>query len=609
MHKAGIAGLLVLASAILAYLPGLGGSFIFDDYPQIVHQPAFQLGSLDLEGIRSILFSFQHGIGRPIPMLSLAIDHRVWGLDPFGYKLSGLIIHALNALLVFALTRRLLAGPDGKPPERSWLPAALALAWAIHPLQVSTVLYVVQRMETLATMSVLGALLLYLSGRRRQLAGERAWPRLLLCIPVLALGLACKETAALFPVYAFCLELTVLGFGAASARTGRRWRIAYAVIALAGITAVIMLAPRFTAESAYAIRAFTAEERVLTQLRVLPMYLGWILLPQPGQYLFYYDHFPPSLGLLEPSTTLAGGVLLLLLAASALLLRRRIPLYALGVGWFLAAHLITSSYLPLELVFEHRNYFAILGVVLAVYGLARQAGALADRRILAAAGGVAMSFLFAMCLLRSATWGDPLHLALELAQNNPASPRAGTHLADTYVLLAGHAGDAFIGMAEAEYERAAALPGASPIPEQGLIILAARTGRPVKPEWWQSLLHKLQTQAIGPQEMSVVTSLLDLRQEGLAIDDGRIADAYIILASRMRLPPTQYFAFGVHALVALGDGKLANNLFQLTIDHADGNVALLAELSAYLRETGQPEAAEYIETQAGLAPGRPEGQR
>lgn len=609
MHKAGTAGLLVVVAAILAYLPGLGGSFIFDDYAQIVHQQAFQFESLDLEGIKSVLLSFRHGIGRPIPMLSFAIDRLLWGPDPFGYKLSGLAIHVLNALLMFALARRLLAGPDSVPPERPWGPAALSLAWAVHPLQVSTVLYVVQRMESLSTLFVLVALLLYLSGRRKQMAGERAWPRLLLCIPVVALGLACKETAALFPVYAFCLELTVLGFAAASARTARGWKLAYAATAVAGTIAVIALAPGFTSESAYAIRPYTAMERVMTQLRVLPMYLGWILWPQPGQYIFYYDQYLASHGLLDPPTTLAGGMLLALLAASALLLRQRIPLYALGVAWFLAAHLITSSYVPLELVFEHRNYFAIFGVLLAVYGLARKASALADIRVLATAGGLALGFLLCMCLVRSATWGDPLHLALELAQNNPGSPRAGTQLADTYLVMAGHGDDVFITMAEAEYERAAALPGASPIPEQGLIVLAARTGRPVKPEWWQSLLHKLDSQAIGPQEMSVVTSLLDLRQAGLAIDDGHIADAYIILSNRMQLPPTQYFAFGVHALVALDDRQLANDLFQLTIDHANGNTALLAELSAHLRDTGQPEAAEYFEMRAGLSQADPESPR
>lgn len=604
-YAAGLAGLGIVAILALAYLPGLGGSFLFDDYPQIVHHEAIQLQALDLESIRAVLLSFQHGIGRPIPMLSFATDHVLWGLDPWGFKLTNLGIHAINALLVFALARQLLTFREGHAaPTATWVPAALALAWAVHPLQVSTVLYVVQRMESLATLFILIALVSYVAGRRRQALGQRAWPLLLVSALAVALGLACKETAATVPVYALALELTLLKFRAASATVSRLWRIGYAAGTIAGIVAVGVLAPQFTSESVYAIRSYTADERVLTQLRVLPMYLHWILMPQLELYRFYYDSFAHSEGLMSPPATLLGGVFLALLAASAIVLRRRIPLYALGVAWFLAAHLITSSYLPLELVFEHRNYLAIFGVVIAVFALAREAMRATAMPTRAASAMLVLGFLFSMCLIRSAAWGDPLHLALELAQNNPDSPRAGTHLADTYVLMAGQAGDGmFIDMAITEYERASRLHGASPIPEQGLIILAARSGRPVKPEWWRSLLEKLRSQPIGPQEMSVVTSLLDLRQAGLPIDDERIAEAYIVLSNRMALPPTQYFAFGLHALVTLEDKRLSNDLFQLAIDSSGGNTALLGELSAYLRSAGHPEAAAFMEARAGLAGG------
>ena len=55
-----------------------------------------------------------------------------------------------------------------------------------------------------------------------------------------------------------------------------------------------------------------------------------------------------------------------LLVAAAFALRHRLPMFSLGLFWFLGAHLLTSSVLPLELVFEHRNYFALLGVLLAI---------------------------------------------------------------------------------------------------------------------------------------------------------------------------------------------------------------------------------------------------
>ncbi|WP_146906938.1 hypothetical protein [Arenimonas daejeonensis] len=161
------------------------------------------------------LTSFRHGIGRPLPMLSFALDYAFWGGNPLGYKISGLAVHLVNALLVFVLLQRILSLLPGAVVERDRIMAGLiAAAWATHPLQVSTVLYVVQRMETLSLLFVLLALLFYLAGRTRQAEGRRGWPLLAICPPLVALGLACKETAALFPVYALALELTILRFRA-----------------------------------------------------------------------------------------------------------------------------------------------------------------------------------------------------------------------------------------------------------------------------------------------------------------------------------------------------------------------------------------------------------
>ena len=598
-------GLALLLATALAYLPGLGGGFVFDDYPHIVHQDAVHMQSLDQDSVLRALQGFRHGVGRPLPMLSFALDHLAWGLDPFGYKLSGVVIHLCNALLVFLLVARLLAhaGPTGPLPK--WPAAALlASAWALHPLQVSTVLYVVQRMETLSLMFVLLALLAYLAGRERQAHGRRGWPLIAACVPLVALGLACKETAALFPAYALALELTILGFRAQSPGTARNWRVAYGVAVAAGLAAALWLVPIYASPEVYAIRDYTALERVLTQFRVLPMYLGWILFPDPGAYLFYYDQYPPSRALLEPAGTLAGLVFLAGLAGSAWALRKSVPLYALGVLWFFAAHAITSSFVPLELVFEHRNYFAVLGVVLGVYALASRLWRPGMSPRLPLAIGLAIVVgLGGLGAIRTSTWGEPLLLAMDLAQRNPMSPRAGTGLADQYLLMARTADDPFLPLARGEYERAAALPAASPIPEQGLVILAAKLGQPADEKWWRSLVDKLATRPIGPQEMSVVTSLLDLRNEGLPIDDLWLSRAYVVLARRMALPPTQYFAFAMHASVDLRDPRLAREMLALTVEHAQGNAPLLRELSDYLHEQGFPEEAEYLRSHARPTPG------
>src|SRR3546814_17931920 len=80
---------------------------------------------------------------------------------------------------------------------------------------------------------------------------------------------------------------------------------------------------------------------------------------------FYYDWVQPSRSLLEPWTTLPAIAAVLALLGTAWSLRTRWPLFALGVFLFFAAHFIASNVVGLELAFEHRNHFALIGMVLA----------------------------------------------------------------------------------------------------------------------------------------------------------------------------------------------------------------------------------------------------
>jgi hypothetical protein len=359
--------LLLAALTVATYWPGLTGGFIFDDMAAIVQNDRLHAQHLDAESVLRAARSFEAGgsgwQSRPLPMASFAINHALGGLNPRGYKLGGLLVHAVNALLVFLLLRSVLTLP--RLGLESWaVPASgvLALLWAIHPLQVSTVLYVVQRMETMSLGFVLLALLAYLHGRRRQLAGARAWPWLLACVPLVILGLACKETALLFFGYAFVLEFALLDFAASNPAAQRNWRIAWAgAIVLALALFAFVVAPHYWSTPDFE-RDFGSAQRLLTQLRVLPMYLGQILLPLPSHMVFYYDQIQPSRGWLSPMTTLYGGLLVVVLLSCALALRKRAPLVCLGILWFFTAHALTSNVLVLELAEEHRNYFAILGV-------------------------------------------------------------------------------------------------------------------------------------------------------------------------------------------------------------------------------------------------------
>jgi hypothetical protein len=595
---------LALCALITAvFAPGLSGDFLFDDFHNIVHNSKVHATALDWSSLRRAAEAYEPGtIARPLATVSFAIDYYFGQGNPWGYKLVNVLIHVFNALLVLLLVRTLLRLA---PTRRLWPGlAALAIAaiWALHPLQVSTVLYVVQRMETLSLSFVLIGLLSYLKGRERQRAGAPGLGWLVLSFALAGIGLLSKETAALFPLYCLALEVTLLDFQAQRPQTRRALVIAYASgTALAIVVFLAAVLPHYTAPGMFEGRHFTLGERLLTQLRVLPMYLGWMLFPAPSAMTFYYDNYPVSQGLLNPVSTLLGGVLLLGLFVAAIALRKRNPLFSLGILWFFAAHTLTSNVIPLELVFEHRNYFALLGILLS-------AAALLDRLPAwprpAMTGFIACALVatFAfLTVLRTATWGNTLLLGVDLAARNPQSSRAAADLATLYVLMSDSDPQSpFYYLAMSELERASRLPYASPMPEQGLIILSSVTGQPVDPAWWSRLQHKLKTLPVGPQEMQSVSGLLERRQGGVAMDDKRLGESCAILASRRALHPYLYATCADHALTYLHDPKAALALFRQAVEHSTGDPDYIWQIVGTLKEEGHPEMAQALLAHASI---------
>ncbi len=547
--------LLALVFVVGVFWPGLGGYWLFDDYSAVYKNPQVHMRQLDWDSVRRALGGFAHGeYGRPLATVSFALNHLASGLDPWHYKLTNVLIHAFNAVLVWLLLVRLLRLPQAKLDQRlaSGVALAVALLWAIHPLQVSSVLYVVQRMETLATTFVFLSLLLYLAGRQRQLQGLRGgWPLLAAAGVTAAIGMLSKETAALAGLYALCLEVCLLRCQARDQRDRRVLLAAHAALMLVVVLGMIYLCLKYATPEVYAIRWYDAGERVLTQFRALPLYLGQMLLPTPDRMYFYYDDVVASSSLFAPMSTFYGALLLLTLLVSAVWLRRRLPLYSLGIAWFFAAHLLTSSPINLELVFEHRNYFALLGIILAAAALLCAFWRNMELRMLAVLAVVLTVGLGGLTVLRSATWGNGFLLATELQQQNPRSPRASSDLAEKYMLMSGMDPESpFYDFARREFLRGAALPHASPLPETGLLLMAAASGQPGDPAAWQSLQRKMHSNPAGVQENAAIDSLLRQYMDGLPIDAHQLDKAIATLFARRPPAPNawaSYADFLLHA--------------------------------------------------------------
>ena len=515
---------LVLLVATI-YWPGRGGGFTFDDYPNIVENARLHVTNWDQHAWLAAVFSSDSGLGhRPLAMATFALNHAFTGLDPVPMKLTNIAIHALNACLALCLLRALLAlaVPAADARRREWSARFAAAAWALHPINLMGVLFIVQRMESLCHAFVFAGLWLYLLGRRRQLAGEPGggWRIVAGIVGGTALGALCKESAVLLPLYAACVELCLLGARNAQGARDRRLLAFFGIVlVLPALLGSAWLLSKALAPTAFATRDFTLGERLLTESRVVLDYLRWTLLPSLRTFGLYHDDIAISRGLLQPVSTAFALAGLALLAAAATVVRKNRPLVALGIAWFLCAQLLTATIVPLELVFEHRNYFASLGICLVV----------ADLLLLAPRGdgarriGVLLALLWLLFLglvtqLRAREWSDPLRFTASEAAKHPQSPRATYDHARLLALATGYKpGSPLLPQAFAALEQARALPDSGILPHSALLILAARTRTPFRGEWWNDMIARLRRDPVGAQETNAIASMTRCARDGYCV--------------------------------------------------------------------------------------------
>ena len=156
-HKNIIQIILLVVLCFLIYAPSLGNGFIWDDDTNLYKNPWVQ----KTDGLQDIWFSHKIYQYYPVDFTSFWLEHKLWGLDPFGYHTVNLILHILNVLLVFWVVRKLY--------RRLAFP--VALLFTVHPIQVETVAWITERKNLLSLFFFLWAILSYLrfdSTRKRR---------------------------------------------------------------------------------------------------------------------------------------------------------------------------------------------------------------------------------------------------------------------------------------------------------------------------------------------------------------------------------------------------------------------------------------------------------
>jgi len=424
-----------------------------DDLANILENPSVRINGLDAQSLmKPIQDSLAGGrFDRPLARLTFALNWYFGKDSPQGYHVVNIVVHISTAFLLLLtaralfLTPRLRNVPRGDADFVSFLGAVL---WAANPIQTQAVTYIVQRMAAMAALFYIAGLYLYVAGRlsndrRRQLA------YFAFCALSFLMGMASKENAILLPISLFLVEVTFLQDALNRKTLFRIGGVALACGALVvTFGALLFVGGQLETVLNYGdARSFSPLERLMTQPRVILLYLSQIFYPVPTRLSIEHD-VAVSTSLLHPWTTLPSLLLIAAMNVYAVIRVRKQPLLSFGILFFFANHLIESTVVGLELVFEHRNY---LPSMFLFFPLAAGLKWLLNyyRRSSRAMAAVVAAFTTLLVVgfgtgtyIRNQAWASPRSLWEDAARKAPLSSRPLHNLAWNHYEAVGDYGTA-----------------------------------------------------------------------------------------------------------------------------------------------------------------------
>ncbi len=374
---------------------------------------------------------------RSITNFSYALNYRYSALDTTGYHIVNLGIHILCSFFVFLFVRYTVLRVDGDDIVASSSAVIASLIFAVHPIQTESVTYIYQRSTCLAAMFYMASVVAYIKFRIAENRGSK--------FVFLGIAVFAAVCAFLSKGNSYLLLLIIPLYELYFFRKFSRKSVLISLMSIIPAGAVMflyifsvkgtkifeILTLRFTE------RNFTAWERLLTESRVLVFYLSQLIYPHPSRLSLAHD-VELSKGLFSPVTTVFSVISILLIISAAVIYAPKFRIFSFGIMWFFVNHLLESTVLPLELVFEHRNYLPSAGIFMLVsYGFTKAAGALKGglkRTGFLYAVPVAVIAVFAVWTFqRNAVWADQVSIWKDAADKASGNSRAFNGLGDAYL--------------------------------------------------------------------------------------------------------------------------------------------------------------------------------
>jgi len=430
---------------ILIYSNAFQAGWHLDDNSNILLNPKIQIQDFRWPTLMGAITSVvSESINRPFARLTLAINWYFVQDRVFGYHLVNILIHCLATIILYHVVLLLFKTPNlnNMYPEQDQSIALLgALFWAIHPIQTQAVTYIIQRMTSLAALFYLLGMGLYLKGRLNGQRGNR-FSYFLAAGVCFILSAGSKENGFLFP---FTLILMEAAFFQDLMKPAVRRRLLWMTLAMGGVALFIglfgltiiadqnLLNAMF---NEFPGRYFSPWQRLLTEFRVVFLYLSLILYPVPHRLSITHD-MALSMTLIDPWTTLLALALIFIILGYSVRSLPHSPLISFAILFFFINHSLESTFLPLELIYEHRNYlpsaFIFVPIVGGVFSVYKKYG-----RTLLLKGvliGVLPLFIIGLGMgtyLRNEIWRSEKSLWEDAALKAPKSARPFQLLAQYY---------------------------------------------------------------------------------------------------------------------------------------------------------------------------------
>ena len=419
-------------------------SWHFDDEPNIRDNPNLHLKEPSWQNIKRTFFANQfepEQLYRPAACLSFALNYYLGQDNVLGYHIVNISIHFLSAIFLFLFIYHTLNLPSvaARYGPNSYFVAFLsAILWAINPIQTQAITYIVQRMASMAGMFYIISMYLYLRGR---MASQNPVKALFfsLCALSTILAFFSKENALMIPVSLFFYDFLLIQ-GVSREKAKKNLKI---LLAVTGITLSMVILFLVFSEitfsslfSLYSKRPFTLWERLITQPRVIIFYISLILYPMSTRLSLTPD-IAISNSLFDPPTTILAILLIIGMVIGAIYLAKRQPLISFSVFFFFLNHIVESSILPLELIFEHRNYIpSMLFFVPIAIGLLKAISYFSYKRSMQVI--IALSIILVIIaeghstFMRNFTWKNEESLWIDCVDKYPNLYRPQHNLAKYY---------------------------------------------------------------------------------------------------------------------------------------------------------------------------------